>query len=199
MKKIRASTKQFATSSSPSLPSRRTFLRALGAMPVVFPGAALSARANGRAPRPGAMTIGSEGATHPVDFYSPSQLTLMVGFIKDPQHRSFTVQQWAKDVGKNFDARRLVADAQSSGMVDIIWYDKWIDGLVFHKTQTTHFATERDFLADLAPECQRARLKLIIYFNVFFDGNPEFAQWACTDQRGNPITFAPIWPANQMS
>jgi len=135
----------------------------------------------------------------PAEFYRPPQLTLMIGFIKDPQHKNFTLEEWAKGIGKNFDAPRLVARAKQAGVVQIIWYDKWIDGLVFRKTQTTSFVTWRDFLAELAPECRRHGIKLVTYFNTFYDGNPEFAQWACVDQRGRPIPFSPFWPLNLLS
>jgi hypothetical protein len=135
----------------------------------------------------------------PAEFYRPPQLTLMVGFIKDPQHKNFTLEQWAKGIGKNFDAKQLVARAKQAGVVQIIWYDKWIDGLVFRKTKTTSFVTWRDFLAELAPECKRHGIKLVPYFNTFYDGNPEFAQWAAVDQRGRPIPFSPFWPLNLLS
>lgn len=134
-----------------------------------------------------------------VGFYRPPKLSLMTGFIKDPQHHNYSLLQWAKEVGKNFDAAKLVARAKAAGFIEIIWYDKWIDGLVFHKTQATNFRTTRDFLAELAPECRAAELRLIIYTNAFYDGNPEFAQWACKDQRGSPLVFSPMWPANLLS
>ena len=116
-----------------------------------------------------------------VEYYRPPRLTLMIGFIKDPEHKQFTVAEWAKGIGANFDARQIVATAKRAGASQIIWYDKWIDGMVFHKTKTTAYHTERDFLAELAPECRRQGVKLIIYFNTFYDGNPEFQKWACTD------------------
>ena len=134
-----------------------------------------------------------------VEYYGPPRLTLMIGFIKDPEHKQFTVAEWAKGIGANFDARQIVATAKRSGAVQIIWYDKWIDGMVFHKTKTTAYRTERDFLAELAPECRRQGIKLAIYFNTFYDGNPEFEKWACTDQRGKPIPFSPFWPLNLLS
>jgi hypothetical protein len=200
MKTTQDHAKQIVTLDATHNFSRRTFLGTISALP-----AFLSAR---EAPlfhghdgfdRPCAHAPGSGAAANPIDFYRPPQLSLMVGFIKDPEHRNFSLEQWAKGIGKDFNAKKLVADAKSAGMVEIIWYDKWIDGLVFRKTKTTNFVTERDFLADLAPECKRAHLKLIIYFNIFYDGNPEFAQWACRDQRGNPIVFSVPWPTNLLS
>ena len=200
MKTTQKYDKQILPSNATHNVSRRTFLGAVSALPAFFPTrAAPLFPGNAGFKRALAHARGSAAAANPIDFYRPPQLSLMVGFIKDPEHRNFSVEQWAKGIGQDFNAKKLVADAKSAGMVDIIWYDKWIDGLVFRKTKTTNFVTERDFLADLAPECKRANLRLIIYFNIFYDGNPEFAQWACRDQRGNPIVFAPVWPANLLS
>ncbi len=180
--------------------SRRAFLGAVGTLPAIFPTHPAPLLHGNAGPNVALARAGGSGAgANPIDFYRPPQLSLMVGFIKDPEHHNFSVEQWAKGIGKDFNAKKLVADAKSAGMVDIIWYDKWIDGLVFRKTKTTSFVTERDFLAELQPECKGANLKLIIYFNIFYDGNPEFAQWACRDQRGNPIAFAPFWPASLLS
>lgn len=133
------------------------------------------------------------------EWYRPPQLSVMIGFIKDPQHKHYTVKQWAAGIGANFDAAGLVARAKRAGVVQIIWYDKWIDGLVFRKTKTTSYSTERDFLAPLAAECKRHGVKLVTYFNTFYDGNPEFAPWAARDQRGTAIPFSPFWPESLMS
>jgi len=135
----------------------------------------------------------------PAEYYRPPQLTLMVGFIKDPQHQSFTVAEWAKDIGGKFDAVQIAERCKRADVAQIIWYDKWIDGLVFHRTKTTGYHTERDFLAELAPECRKRGIKLVIYFNTYYDDNPEFAAWACVDQRGKPISFSRQWPANLLS
>ena len=127
------------------------------------------------------------------------RVSVMIGFIKDPQHPNYTVAQWAKGIGQRFDARALVARVKQAGASEIIWYDKWIDGLVFRKTKTTSYHTERDFLAELAPECRRQGIRLVIYFNTFTDSNPEFAQWSCTDQQGKPIPWGARWPCNMPS
>jgi alpha-L-fucosidase len=123
----------------------------------------------------------------------------MIGFIKDPQHKNYTVSEWAEGIGQNFDAAQVAERCKRAGVAQIIWYDKWIDGLVFHKTKTTNYHTKRDFLAELAPECRKRGIKLVIYFNAYYDGNPEFATWACLDQRGRPIPYAPQWPENLLS
>jgi len=182
--------------------SRRGFLGLAGAVPMLWSENAMG----GVLAPPIRLSLatdtpvgGTDAVNRAVDFYRPPQLSLMVGYIKDPEHSKFSLRQFAETVGKNFDARALATRAKKAGIVDIIWYDKWIDGLVYHKTQTTTFMTGRDFLAELAPECKRVGLKLIVYFNIFFDGNPEFAQWACTDQRGRPIAFPEPWMDNLLS
>jgi hypothetical protein len=129
------------------------------------------------------------------EFYRPPQLSVMVGFIKDPQHTGFTIPQWQAGLGKNFDARALVSRLKASGAATVIWYDKWIDGLVFRKTSTTSYHTDRDFLAELAPECHRQGLRLVVYFNTFYDGNPEFEKYAARDPRGEIITYPKPWPS----
>ena len=182
--------------------SRRGFLGLAGAVPMLWSENAMG----GVLAPPIRLSLatdtpvgGTDAVNRAVDFCRPPQLSLMVGYIKDPEHSKFSLRQFAETVGKNFDARALATRAKKAGIVDIIWYDKWIDGLVYHKTQTTTFMTGRDFLAELAPECKRVGLKLIVYFNIFFDGNPEFAQWACTDQRGRPIAFPEPWMDNLLS
>lgn len=146
-----------------------------------------------------AFAQGLPGGLGPAEYYRPPQLTLMIGFIKDPEHKNFTVPEWAKGIGAKFDAAAIAERCKRDGVAQIIWYDKWIDGLEFHNTKTTSYHTERDFLAELAPECRKRGIKLVIYFNTYYDGNPEFAAWAAVDQRGNPIPFSPQWPANLLS
>lgn len=133
------------------------------------------------------------------EWYRPPRLTVMMGFIKDPQHQRFSVKQWSEGIGEKFDAAAIAARMKRAGVTQVIWYDKWIDGLVFRKTKTTTYVTARDFLGELAPECRKQGIKLVIYFNTFYDGNPEFAQWAAVDQRGKPIAFSRFWPENLLS
>ncbi len=133
------------------------------------------------------------------EFYRPPQISVMVGFIKDPQHSGYTIDQWRTGIGKNFDARALITRLKAAGAATVIWYDKWIDGLVFRKTATTSYQTSRDFLGELAPECRRQGLRLVVYFNTFYDGNPEFEKYAARDGRGRIITYPRPWPCALLS
>jgi hypothetical protein len=123
---------------------------------------------------------------------SPS-VTLMTGFIYEPL-KPYTIEKWQEGLGSRFDADDWVRQFQEVGAGYVIFYDKWIDGLVFHDTKTTGFKTKRDFVAELTAACQRRGLKLVFYFNAISDGNPEFDAWATQDRQGKPIVFAPLWP-----
>jgi len=120
-------------------------------------------------------------------------LNIMTGFIYEPL-KPYTIQQWMEGLGGRFDADRWVQDFQDVGATYMIFYDKWIDGLVFHDTKTTHFKTKRDFVRELAAACQRRGLRLVLYFNAVSDGNPEFDMWALADHEGKPVVFSPNWP-----
>ncbi len=126
-------------------------------------------------------------------WHTAPTLSVMTGFIYQPLSR-YTVQQWTENLGHKFDADRWVKDFQEVGASHVIFYDKWIDGLVFHDTKTTNFKTRRDFLRELSAACQRGGLPLVIYFNAISDGNPEFDEWALLDQEGKPIVFGTAWP-----
>ncbi|MBM4047478.1 MAG: hypothetical protein FJ279_20420, partial [Planctomycetes bacterium] len=79
---------------------------------------------------------------------SPS-LSIMTGFIYQPKS-AYTVQQWMEGLGSRFDAERWVKDFKEAGATYLIFYDKWIDGLVFHDTKTTGYKTKRDFVREIA-------------------------------------------------
>ena len=87
-----------------------------------------------------------------------------------------------------------MADFKEAGATYLIFYDKWIDGFVFHDTKTTGFKTSRDFVREIADACHRGGLRLVFYYNAVSDGNPEFDEWALRDRRGDPIVFSPNWP-----
>ncbi|MBM4093706.1 MAG: hypothetical protein FJ276_30510 [Planctomycetes bacterium] len=120
-------------------------------------------------------------------------VSVMTGFIYEPLS-SYTQQQWLENLGDKFDADRWVRDFLEVGASHVVFYDKWIDGLVFHDTKTTNYKTKRDFLRELAAACQRHGLPLVLYFNAISDGNPEFDDWALLDRDGKPIVFGAAWP-----
>ena len=117
----------------------------------------------------------------------------MTGFIYEPL-KPYTIQQWMENLGNQFDANQWVKDFKEAGASHVVFYDKWIDGLVFHDTKTTNFKTKRDFVRELAAACQRGGLPLVLYFNAVSDGNPEFNEWSLLDKQGKPITFGERWP-----
>ncbi|UCD27298.1 MAG: alpha-L-fucosidase, partial [Planctomycetota bacterium] len=127
------------------------------------------------------------------NWYRSPTLSVMTSFIKDPRE-PYTIQEWEKGLGNKLDADRWVKDFKQAGATYLIFYDKWIDGYVFHDTKTTNFKTSRDFLREIADACHRGGLKLVIYFNAVSDGNPEFDKWALLDRKGKPIVFNVVWP-----
>ena len=126
-------------------------------------------------------------------WFRAPRLSIMTGFIYEPL-KPYTIHQWKDTLGSKFDADRWVRDFKEAGAQHLVFYDKWIDGLVFHDTKTTSFKAKRDFVGELAAACQRQGLPLVLYFNSLSDGNPEFDKWALLDRRGKPIVFSPRWP-----
>lgn len=126
-------------------------------------------------------------------WYRSPRLSIMTGFIYEPKS-PYTIRQWEKGLGDKMDADRWVADFKEAGASYLIFYDKWIDGFVFHDTKTTGFKTGRDFVRDVSDACHRGDLRLIYYYNAISDGNPEFDQWASLDRQGKPIVFGSAWP-----
>jgi len=122
----------------------------------------------------------------------------MTGFIKDPATPG-DIQAWAAGLGTQFNAQSWVEAFQAAGASYVIFYDKWIDGLVFHDTATTGFKTPRDFLREMADASHAAGLPLVIYWNAAYDDNPEFAQYATLDATGDPITFQAPWVCRLLS
>ncbi len=128
----------------------------------------------------------------------PPALGIMTGFIKDPQG-PLTQLVWRRNLGSQFDADQWVADFKAAGASYLIFYDKWIDGLVFHDTQTTSYKTKRDFVKEIAAACQKGGLPLVLYFNAHIDGNPEFRQWAVRNPNNWFILFSEKWPFEAQS
>ena len=61
-----------------------------------------------------------------------------------------------ENLGGKFDADQWVKDFKEAGASHVVFYDKWIDGLVFHDTKTTGFKTKRDFLGKWPPPASAA-------------------------------------------
>ncbi|MBC8870574.1 MAG: alpha-L-fucosidase [Planctomycetes bacterium] len=141
-----------------------------------------------------AQAAGEDSADQPRDCWMKMPtVSVMTGFIYEPLE-PYTIQQWMENLGIEFDADQWVKDFKETGATHLVFYDKWIDGLVFHDTKTTDFKTKRDFVRELAAACQRQELPLIFYFNAISDGNPEFDEWSTLDKQGKPIVFSPRWP-----
>jgi len=139
------------------------------------------------------MAAVSAGGAAEEGWYRSPALAVMTGFIYEPL-KPYTIREWDRGLGSRFDADRWAADFQDAGASYLIFYDKWIDGFVFHDTKTTAFKSHREFVRPLAEACRRRGLRLVLYFNAVSDGNPEFDEWAIRDRRGEPVVFSPNWP-----
>ena len=128
----------------------------------------------------------------------PPRLAIMTGFIKDPPAPG-DIREWAAGLGADFDAAAWVRQFVEADASYVIFYDKWIDGLVFHDTSTTGFKTPRDYLREVADACHAAHLPLVIYWNAAYDDNPEFADYVTRNTEGQPITFPTPWPCRLLS
>ena len=126
-------------------------------------------------------------------WYQSPGLAVMTGYIYEPKS-PYTIREWEKGLGDKMDADRWVAGFKEAGADYLIFYDKWIDGFVFHDTKTTEFKTRRDFVREVSDACHRGDLRLVYYYNSISDGNPEFDEWSLLDRQGNPIVFGPRWP-----
>jgi hypothetical protein len=140
-----------------------------------------------------AVVLGSLPVAAEESWYRSPTLAVMTGFIYEPKS-PYTIQEWEKGLGSKLDADRWVADFKEAGASYLIFYDKWIDGFVFHDTKTTGFKTSRDFVRDVSDACHRGNLRVVYYFNSVSDGNPEFDEWSLLDREGKPIVFSPRWP-----
>ena len=96
----------------------------------------------------------------PKNWMKAPTVSIMTGFIYEPL-KPYSIQQWMENLGHQFDADQWVKDFKEVGAHHLVFYDKWIDGLVFHDTKTTNFKTKRDFVRELAAACQRADLPLV--------------------------------------
>ena len=106
------------------------------------------------------------------------------------QHEAMTT--WRDGLGRDYDADRVAQTFQDAGVTGVIFYDKWHDGLVCHDTALTTFKTDRDFLGETIAALRRRQMKVVVYYSVGLDYNPEFRDndWVCRDAAGKPIGLA---------
>jgi hypothetical protein len=158
---------------------------------------------------------GSTESHHP-DWYQPPQLFVMTGFIANTtsgtwgpdfigtgiwtiEKQQADLAQWNKSLGNQYDADKTLLEFKEAGATGIIFYDKWHDGIVPHDTHLTHFKTERDLVGATVMAARKHGLKVVIYYSVGFDHNPDrkFQDWVCRDAQGKPMGGP--FPADWMS
>ena len=83
----------------------------------------------------------------------------------------------------------MVREFKRAGATGVIFYDKWHDGLVPHKTKLTSYMTERDLLGDTLKALRKHGMKAVVYYSLGYDANPDpkFRDWACRDSDGKPM------------
>lgn len=129
-------------------------------------------------------------------WYKPPLFAVMTGFIYYPKS-TYSIWEWDKNLGKEFNAQKFVKELKEANIDYLIFYDKWIDGFVFHNTKTTKFKTTRDFFKEVSKACNDNGVKLVVYYNAVSDGNPEFEKGFARDYYGNVFPFSPNWPTNR--
>jgi hypothetical protein len=149
-------------------------------------------------------------------WYQPPQLFVMTGFIANTTSGTWgpdfigtgiwtlakqqaDLARWSKNVGNQYDAEKTLLEFKEAGATGIIFYDKWHDGIVPHDTQLTSFKTERDLVGATVKAARKHGLKVVIYYSVGFDHNPDpkFQDWVCRDASGQPMGGP--FPADRMS
>lgn len=149
-------------------------------------------------------------------WYQPPQLMVMTAFIvnttdgiwgKDfivagdwtPEKQQHAMTAWRRGLGRDYDPDAAVRTFKDAGASGVIFYDKWHDGLVCHDTALTGFKTERNFLGETVAALRRHAMRIVVYYSLGLDYNPEFwgRDWVCTDGQGQPIGLA--FPADWQS
>src|ERR1035437_1743606 len=85
-------------------------------------------------------------------WYKAPMLSVMTGFIYYPKSK-YSIWEWDKNLGKKFNAQNFVKELKDANVDYLIFYDKWIDGFVFHNTKTTKFKTTRDYFKEVSQAC----------------------------------------------
>ena len=133
-------------------------------------------------------------------WYQPPQLFVMTGFIANTtsgtwgsdfigtgawtlEQQKVDLARWSKNLGNQYDADKTLREFKEAGATGIIFYDKWHDGIVPHDTQLTIFKTERDLVGATVKAARANGLKVVIYYSVGFDHNPDpkFQDWVCRE------------------
>jgi hypothetical protein len=116
-----------------------------------------------------------------------------------PQKQQAALAEWNRGLGLLFDADKTMLAFKNAGATGVIIYDKWHDGNVPHNTRLTSFKTERDLLGKAVKAARKHGLKIVIYYSVGFDYNPDpkFQDWLCQDASGKPMGRP--FPADWMS
>ena len=162
-----------------------------------------------------ALSGASGDAVYP-EWYRPPQLFVMTGFIANttsgtwgpdftgsglwsPEKQQQDLAKWNKGLGAAYDPKKTARAFKEAGATGVIFYDKWHDGIVPHRTKLTSFMTERDLVGDTISALRKQGLKIVIYYSVGFDHNPDpkFKDWVCLDASGKPMGRP--FPADWMS
>ena len=149
-------------------------------------------------------------------WYQPPQLFVMTGFIANTtsgtwgrdfigtgiwthEKQQADLARWNKGLGSRYDADKTLLAFKEAGATGVIFYDKWHDGNVPHNTRLTSFKTERDLVGETVKATRKHGLKIVIYYSVAFDYNPDpkFKDWVCQDASGKPMGGP--FPADWMS
>lgn len=174
------------------------------------------------APRPpGASSAeNSAGPAFPADshaelklkrspWYHTPQLFVMTGFIANTttgvwgpdfivkgkwshERQQAALSEWRKGLGRDYNADESVKAFRDAGATGVIFYSKWHDGLVNYPTSFTNFTTERDLLGDTLKALHKHKMKVVVYYSVGLDYNPDpkFLHWTCRDKNGKPLGLA---------
>lgn len=149
-------------------------------------------------------------------WYQPPQLMVMTAFLVNttdgiwgrdfivvgewtPEKQQHAMTAWRSGLGQDYDPDAAVRTFKDAGASGVIFYDKWCDGLVFHDTALTGFKTDRDFLGETVTALRRQGMRIVVYYSLGLDYNPEFwgRDWVCTDSQGHPIGL--VFPADWQS
>ena len=139
-------------------------------------------------------------------WYEGPQLFVMTGFIANTtggtwgadfinvgpwsrEKQLADLARWNKGLGRAYDPDKVAQSFKKAGATGVIFYDKWHDGLVPHKTKHTNYMTERDLVGDTIRALRKHGLKIVVYYSVGLDANPEpkFKEWTCRDASGKPM------------